>query len=61
MSTCDYEIHLGLDHLNLLWGGIDSESEGFPFGEDSEDIDRIIEEELGPPRRRRGARKTSRA
>lgn len=55
MSTSDYEIHLGRERYDSLWGQGDDES-GLPFGEDNEDIDKLIAEELGRtrPRRRKG-------
>lgn len=59
MSASDYEIHLDRDRFNALWGSDESESEAFPFGEDTSALDRIIEEELGPPRRRGGQRKVA--
>lgn len=56
MSTSDYEVHMDRDSFNSLWRGDDTESEVFPFGEDMGEIDRIVEEELGSPRRRRARR-----
>jgi hypothetical protein len=53
MSASDYEIHLDRDRYSALWGDDDSEPEAFAFGEDESALERIIEEELGPPRRRR--------
>jgi hypothetical protein len=53
MTTSDYEIHLKCGNFENLWDTEDG-AEGFPFGEDLEDIDRAISEELGtPPKRRR--------
>jgi hypothetical protein len=57
MSTPEYEIHLNHDRYASLWGGSDSDSESVPFGEDDTEIARLIEEELGPSRRRGRARK----
>ena len=54
----DYEIHLDRDRFNSLWED-DSESEAHPFGEDENEIARMIEEELGPPRRRGGQRRVA--
>lgn len=55
MSTSDYEIHIDRDQYNSLW--LDEESEAFPFAEDMDDIDRMIEEEIGAPRRKRRPKK----
>lgn len=52
MSTPDYEVHLDRHRFNRLWDRDDADSETFPFGEDLGEIDKIIEEEIGPPRRR---------
>jgi hypothetical protein len=51
MSLPDYEIHVSADRLNSLWDSPE-EDESFPFGEDNEEIDRIIAEEMGAPARR---------
>lgn len=56
MSTSDYEVHIDRDRFDRLWRSDGSESEAFPFGEDMGEIDRIIEEEIGPSRRRRSKR-----
>lgn len=50
MTTIDYEIHLDRDQFDSLWH---DEAEVFPFGEDLGDIDKVIEEELGTPAKRR--------
>lgn len=50
MTTSDYEIHLDRNQFDSLW---QDEAEGFPFGEDLSDIDKVIEEELGTPAKRR--------
>jgi hypothetical protein len=56
MSLPDYEIHVPADHLDRLWDS-DEEVESFPFSEDTDELDRIIEEEIGPSRRKpRGRR-----
>jgi hypothetical protein len=57
MSLPDYEIHISDDRLNSLWDSPE-EDESFPFGEDNEEIDRIIAEEIGSPTRR--SRRTKR-
>jgi hypothetical protein len=53
MSNPDYDIHLDRDQFNSLFDD-DGES-GFPYGEDLDDIERAIAEELGPskPRKKR--------
>ena len=56
MSTSDYHIHIDRDQYDNLWL-LDEESEAFPFAEDMEDIDRMIEEEIGTPKRRRRSKK----
>lgn len=58
MSSPDYEIHISNDRFNSLWDA-DEEIEAFPFSEDIDEIDRIIEEEIGPSKRRkaRGGRR----
>jgi hypothetical protein len=53
MASPDYEIHLDPDRYERLLDQGDGESEGFPFGEDLDDIDRAIAEELGSTRPRR--------
>ena len=55
MSTPDYDIHLDRGRFDALWDS-DMES-GVPFEEDLDDIERAIEEELGPTRRRKKRRK----
>lgn len=55
MTTPDYEIHIGRERFDSLWST--EESEGFPFPEDMDDIDRAIAEELGEPKRRKKRRK----
>lgn len=57
MSLPDYEIHISSERYNSLWDS-EEDSEAFPFAEDTEELDRIIEEEIGTPsrRRRRGKR-----
>lgn len=51
MSTSDYEIHLDPDRFNSLWGDRE-EADEFPFGEDDAALEKLIEEELGPSRKR---------
>jgi hypothetical protein len=58
MSSPDYEIHISSDRFNSLWDR-DDDSETFPFAEDTEELDRIIEEEIGTPARRRRRGKPS--
>jgi hypothetical protein len=58
MSSPDYEIHIPSDRYNSLWDS-DDDAETFPFGEDNEELDRIIEEEIGTPARRRKRGKRS--
>lgn len=53
MSLPDYELHLDRNRFNSLWDDDESSVENFPFGEDMSIIDKIIEEEIGPSRRRR--------
>ena len=48
----DYEIHLNFEQISGLFDP-DEESEGHPFYEDPDEIDRIISEEIGKPRGRR--------
>lgn len=57
MSLPDYEIHIPDDRLDRLWDN-EQESESFPFGEDLEEINRIIEEEIGPSRRKSRGRRS---
>lgn len=45
MSTADYEIHIGSDKFNALWDS-EMDDEGFPFGEDDDELTRIINEEM---------------
>lgn len=52
MTFPDYELHLDDDRFDALFGEGSSEAEAFAFGEDTAELDRLIEEELGPPRRR---------
>lgn len=52
MSSPDYEIHISNDDFNSLWD-TDADIEAFPFSEDPEELDRIIEEETGIPARRK--------
>jgi hypothetical protein len=52
MSSPDFEIHISSDRFNSLFD-TDDEIEHFPFGEDIDELDRIIEEEIGPSKRRR--------
>jgi hypothetical protein len=56
MSSPDYELHISSDRFNSLWDA-DEDAEAFPFSEDTDEIDRIIEEEIGTkpgkPRRKR--------
>ena len=58
MSSPDFEIHISNDRFNSLFDDAD-EVEAFPFSEDMEELDRIIEEEMGPTKRRsrRGGRR----
>lgn len=51
MSSPDYDIHLDRNKFDSLFDS--DEGEMFPFGEDIDDIDRVIEEELGTPRKRK--------
>jgi hypothetical protein len=51
MSASDFELHLDRTRVDSLWGN-DEESEAYPFGEDLDALERIIEEEIGPSRRR---------
>ena len=55
MSIPDYDIHLDRGQFNSLFEN-DDES-GFPFGEDMEEIERAIAEELGAPKPRRKRKK----
>lgn len=50
MTTSDYEIHINRESFDSLWDKED-ESEAFPFGEDMDLINKIINEEIGPTRR----------
>ncbi|ARK07406.1 hypothetical protein LAV_00006 [Sphingobium phage Lacusarx] len=52
MSLPDYEIHLTGKQFSDLWDE-DEESSAALFFEDPEEIDRIIEEEIGKPKRGR--------
>ena len=56
MSLPDYEIHLNSKQFTSLWEE-DEESASAPFFEDPDEIDRMIEEEIGKPRRSRKRRK----
>lgn len=52
MSLPDYHIHLNSTQFSSLWD--DDEDNGVaPFFEDPDEIDRIIEEEIGKPKRGR--------
>lgn len=51
MSSPDYELHLDRARWDSLWE--DDGSEGFPFGEDDEEIARAINEEIGSGRKRK--------
>lgn len=53
MSLPDYEIHLNRNRVDSLWGSREDDAEQFPFGEDMDLIDKMIEEEIGTPRRKR--------
>lgn len=53
MQPSDYELHIDHDRLTNLFGD-ENESEAFPFGEDMEAINKIIEEEIGPQKKRAG-------
>lgn len=54
----DYELHLGSDKLLDLLGDEESFEFGHGFGEDIDEIDKIIEEEIGSsPRSRKRKRK----
>ncbi|MEQ6333005.1 hypothetical protein [Sphingobium sp. MK2] len=48
----DYEIHLDCDQLSSLFNP-EEESERLPFWEDPEELEKMINEEVGRPRRRR--------
>ena len=52
MSTPDYDIHLDRDRFDRMYG-LEEAEEAFPFGEDMEEIERTLQEELGAPRKRR--------
>lgn len=52
MSVQDYELHISEDRFNSLWDR-DEDVESFPFSEDMDELDRIIEEEIGPSKSRR--------
>lgn len=52
MSLVDYEIHLTGSQYSSLWDE-DEESSLPPFSEDLDEIDRIIEEEIGKTKRPR--------
>lgn len=56
MSSPDYELHIPNDRFNSLWDS-EEDCEAFPFSEDTEELDRIIEEEIGSSPRRRRRRK----
>lgn len=55
MSIPDYDIHLDRGQFNSLFDD-DGES-GFPYGEDLDDIERAIAEELGSPKPRKKRKK----
>jgi hypothetical protein len=55
MSSPDYDIHLDRVQFNSLLED-DGES-GFPYGEDLDDIERAITEELGTPKPRKKRKK----
>ena len=56
MSLPDYEIHLTGKQFSNLWDE-DEESSAALFFEDPEEIERIIEEEIGKPKRGRRSKK----
>lgn len=54
MSPSDYEFHLSSEQFSHIFDTEDgSDAERHPFSEDMDEIDRIIEEEIGKPRRGR--------
>lgn len=53
----DYEFHLNSRQLSALWNDEDEEDSVPPLFEDPDEIDRMIEEEMGAnPRRKRRRR-----
>lgn len=57
MSTADYSVHLKGSDFDALW---EAEAGEFPYGEDAEEIDRILAEELPSVRRRVKKKKSQR-
>ena len=58
MSSPDYQVFLDRFTMESLWEG--DGSEGFPFGEDDDEIARAIDEEIGSGKRRKRKKKPRR-
>lgn len=52
MNTPDFEVHIPRRQYDTMWER-EQESDDLPFGEDVDDIDKMIADELGAPKRRR--------
>lgn len=53
----DYEIHLGSDDFRNLLGDESNMDFAHGFGDDDAEIERIIQEEIGRPNRRKAKKR----